>query len=60
MDDDLAKIISLSNSQGHHHENIEDCCISCNEDEEVSFVPFCLFDALCPFDMFIPRFRSYL
>merc|ERR1712083_359179 len=24
--------------QGHHHENIEDCCISCNEDEEVWFV----------------------
>merc|ERR1719336_723415 len=23
---------------GHHHENIEDCCISCNEDEEVWFV----------------------
>ena len=23
-------------SMGHHHENIEDCCISCNEDEEVT------------------------
>jgi len=23
---------------GHHHENVEDCCISCNEDEEVWFV----------------------
>merc|ERR1712156_1418226 len=23
---------------GHHHESIEDCCISCNEDEEVWFV----------------------
>merc|ERR550525_692594 len=23
---------------GYHHENIEDCCISCNEDEEVWFV----------------------
>merc|ERR1712083_922671 len=25
-------------NQGHHHENIDDCCISCNEDEEVWFV----------------------
>jgi len=24
--------------QGHHHENVENCCISCNEDEEVWFV----------------------
>ena len=23
-------------SVGHHHENIEDCCISYNEDEEVT------------------------
>merc|ERR1712037_654128 len=24
--------------QGHHHENVDNCCISCNEDEEIWFV----------------------